>query len=136
MLDVYTPCQPEHGIGDDAARRQARLAVESRMSPVFVHDPRQPAANIVSLEGNPSKDKDWTNTTLNYVDEDGAPSSCRFRFTPADFALTRRPLQEALQASGGRRHDGVPVHEYLEAERGRAGGQDAVHLVHRRRTSG
>ncbi len=41
VLDVYTPCQAEHGIADAAASRRARLAVESRMNPVFVHDPRR-----------------------------------------------------------------------------------------------
>ena len=29
VLDVYTPCQGEHGIADNVSARQARLAVES-----------------------------------------------------------------------------------------------------------
>ncbi|MCK4833331.1 MAG: 2-oxoacid:acceptor oxidoreductase family protein, partial [Gammaproteobacteria bacterium] len=41
VFDTYTTCQPEHGIADDAGSRRATLAVESRMSPVFVHDPRR-----------------------------------------------------------------------------------------------
>ena len=40
VLDVYTPCQGEQGIADPQACRHGRLAVESRLSPVFVHDPR------------------------------------------------------------------------------------------------
>ena len=38
---AYTPCQPEHGIGDDASTRQAKLAVESRTFPLFTYDPRR-----------------------------------------------------------------------------------------------
>ena len=41
VLDVYTPCQGEQGIADPQANRHGRLAVESRMNPVFVHDPRR-----------------------------------------------------------------------------------------------
>ena len=41
VLVVYTPCQPEHGIADDASNRQARLAVDSRAFPLFTYDPRR-----------------------------------------------------------------------------------------------
>ncbi|MCB1830729.1 MAG: hypothetical protein KDI35_11645, partial [Gammaproteobacteria bacterium] len=43
LLDTYTSCMSEHGIADDAGNRRARLAVESRMYPLFVHDPRKGA---------------------------------------------------------------------------------------------
>jgi len=35
VIVAYTPCMPEHGIGDDAATRQAKLAVDSRAFPLF-----------------------------------------------------------------------------------------------------
>ena len=41
VIDVYTPCRPEHGIAEASSNARARLAVESRMNPVFVHDPRR-----------------------------------------------------------------------------------------------
>ena len=41
VVIVYTPCMPEHGIADDAATRQAKLAVESRAFPLFTYDPRR-----------------------------------------------------------------------------------------------
>ena len=41
LLDVYTPCQSEQGIADDQSANRGRLAVRSRMSPLFVHDPRR-----------------------------------------------------------------------------------------------
>ncbi|MDR3476111.1 MAG: thiamine pyrophosphate-dependent enzyme, partial [Devosia sp.] len=89
VLDVYTPCQGEQGISDPQANRHGRLAVESRMSPLFVHDPRRGGDlhNRFSLEGNPAIDKDWTTTTIEYV-EDGATKLMDVPLTPADFALT------------------------------------------------
>ena len=114
VLDVYTPCQAEHGIADAAASRRAKLAVESRVSPVFVHDPK-PGASLeerFSLDGNPALDKDWATTTLEYV-EDGKVQLMDVPLTPADFARgeTRfkkqfRPLKDDA--------DGVPIHEYID----------------------
>ena len=41
MFNIYTPCQPEHGIGDDKSFDQAKLAVESRAYPIFRYDPEE-----------------------------------------------------------------------------------------------
>ena len=43
VVVAYTPCQPEHGIADDASTRQAKLAVDSRAFPLFTYDPRRGA---------------------------------------------------------------------------------------------
>jgi hypothetical protein len=53
---------PEHGIADDAAWRQARLAVDSRAFPLFTYDPRRGPTirERLSLQGNPSLREDWT----------------------------------------------------------------------------
>ena len=61
VVIVYTPCQPEHGIADDAAAAQARLAVDSRAFPLFTYDPRRGAtlAERLSLQGNPALREDW-----------------------------------------------------------------------------
>jgi pyruvate ferredoxin oxidoreductase beta subunit len=61
VVVVYTPCQPEHGIADDAASRQARLAVESRAFPLFTYDPRRGEllSERLSLQGNPAVKEDW-----------------------------------------------------------------------------
>jgi len=116
VLDVYTPCQAEHGIADAAASRRSRLAVESRMNPVFVHDPRR-GGNLhsrFSLDGNPNLDLDWATTTITYV-EDGATKLLEVPLTPADFAReeTRfkkqfRKLPKASEANA------VPIHAYID----------------------
>ena len=89
VLDVYTPCQGEHGIADNISARQSRLAVESRMNPVFVHDPRR-GKNLhdwFSLDGNPDPQSVWTTTTLEYLDDDGKLQLKSMALTPAHFAL-------------------------------------------------
>ena len=58
----YAPCQPEHGIADDASNRQSRLAVDSRAFPLFVYDPRKGPTmrDRLSLQGNPDVKADWS----------------------------------------------------------------------------
>jgi pyruvate/2-oxoacid:ferredoxin oxidoreductase beta subunit len=41
VLNVYTTCQPEHGVPDCNSTHQAKLAVESRAFPIFIYDPRK-----------------------------------------------------------------------------------------------
>jgi pyruvate-ferredoxin/flavodoxin oxidoreductase len=81
---------------------------------VFVHNPRggSDLHARFSVEGNPDEDKDWTVTSIEYV-EDGATKLLELPLTPADFAATEtrfkkqfRPL--AADAAG------VPVHEYVD----------------------
>jgi pyruvate/2-oxoacid:ferredoxin oxidoreductase beta subunit len=61
VIVAYTPCMPEHGIADDAASRQARLAVEGRAFPLWTYDPRRGPTlkERLSLQGNPALREDW-----------------------------------------------------------------------------
>ena len=61
VLIAYSACMPEHGIGDDMATRQAKLAVDSRAFPLFTYDPRRGATvrERLSLQGNPALREDW-----------------------------------------------------------------------------
>ena len=89
LFDVYTPCQSENGIADNVSYQHARLAVECRMNPVFVHDPRRGTTlhEWFSLEGNPDPDKTWTTTSLEYLDDAGQLQLMDVVLTPANFAL-------------------------------------------------
>ncbi len=62
VVIVYTACMPEHGIGDDAATRQSKLAVDSRAFPLFTYDPRrgERISDRLSLQGNPALREDWS----------------------------------------------------------------------------
>jgi pyruvate/2-oxoacid:ferredoxin oxidoreductase beta subunit/Pyruvate/2-oxoacid:ferredoxin oxidoreductase delta subunit len=62
VIIAYTPCMPEHIIPDDAATRQAKLAVDSRAFPLFTYDPRRGTkiSERLSLQGNPAIKEDWS----------------------------------------------------------------------------
>ena len=106
VMDVYTPCGSEHGIPEASSNARARLAVESRMHPLFVHDPRRGSTlhDWFSLDGNPDIDKTWTSSTLEYVDESGQVQLLTTALTPAVFALgeVRFSKQFSRLAPGGR----------------------------------
>jgi pyruvate/2-oxoacid:ferredoxin oxidoreductase beta subunit len=84
VVIVYTPCQPEHGIADDASTRQAKLAVTSRAFPLFVYDPRKGAtiAERLSLQGNPSPKTDWYTAPDGTVTDFIAFARTEGRFAP------------------------------------------------------
>ncbi|MGE0378583.1 MAG: thiamine pyrophosphate-dependent enzyme, partial [Planctomycetaceae bacterium] len=61
VITCYTTCQPEHGVADNMAFDQARLAVDTRAFPLLIHDPRKGdrIKDRLSLQGNPSVKEDW-----------------------------------------------------------------------------
>lgn len=103
VVIAYTPCQPEHGIADDAATRQARLAVDSRAFPLFTYDPRrgESMAERLSLQGNPALRQDWVTTA-----DGGAVDFLTFarsegRFAP-HFGADGTPTPEILATQADR----------------------------------
>ncbi|MEW6647842.1 MAG: 2-oxoacid:acceptor oxidoreductase family protein [Pseudomonadota bacterium] len=117
MFNIYTTCQPEHGVGDDASDRQGKLAVESRAYPLFRYDPDQGTTfpECFDLEGNPSLESDWPMYTLDYVDENGRKDKLEVPMTFADFAVTegrfRKHFKKAPRETWS--DDMVPFHEFL-----------------------
>jgi pyruvate ferredoxin oxidoreductase beta subunit len=61
IIACYTTCQPEHGVADNMAGEQARLAVDSRAFPLLLFDPRKgnTIKERLSLQGNPAVKDDW-----------------------------------------------------------------------------
>jgi len=61
IVNVFTTCQPEHGVGDNMAEHQAKLAADSRSFPVLIYDPRKGSKfkERLSLAGNPNVKDDW-----------------------------------------------------------------------------
>ncbi len=61
VITCYTTCQPEHGVADNMAHDQARLAVDSRAFPLMLYDPRKGSRirERLSLQGNPAVKDDW-----------------------------------------------------------------------------
>ncbi|MDR0587953.1 MAG: 2-oxoacid:acceptor oxidoreductase family protein [Burkholderiales bacterium] len=126
VFDIYTPCQPEHGIADNASDQQARLAVKSRMNPVFVHDPRRGSSlrERFSLDGNPEPDKLWTKSLLSYRDETGQNKTMTVDFTPAHFAASEiRFKKQFKKLSGDAQGDWVPLTEFIDLPKDARGGK-------------
>jgi pyruvate-ferredoxin/flavodoxin oxidoreductase len=90
LFNIYAVCPPEHGVGDDRAVAQSKLAVESRAYPLFRYDPDAGVtfSECVSLDGNPAPDADWPTYSLAYTDENGAKARLELPVTFADFAAT------------------------------------------------
>jgi pyruvate ferredoxin oxidoreductase beta subunit len=113
LINVYTTCQPEHGVPDCNSSRQAKLAVESRAFPLFIYDPRkgEKIRECLSLVGNPAQKQDWWTppkgerpfTFIDFArtegrfakqfDQDGVPSLA-LRLTEEDRLRNWRVLQE------------------------------------------
>jgi pyruvate/2-oxoacid:ferredoxin oxidoreductase beta subunit/NAD-dependent dihydropyrimidine dehydrogenase PreA subunit len=75
IVVCYTTCQPEHGVADNMAGEQARLAVDTRAFPLLIHDPRlgDTLKKRLSLQGNPNVKGDWfvnpkTNEEVTFID--------------------------------------------------------------------
>ncbi|MDR2347637.1 MAG: 2-oxoacid:acceptor oxidoreductase family protein, partial [Bifidobacteriaceae bacterium] len=125
LMDVYTPCGTENGVAEDLSNARSRLAVESRMAPLFVHDPRrgQSLPERFSLDGNPDPDKLWTTTTLQHIDESGQLALLQTPLTPAEFALGEvRFAKQFKRLAEDDADRAVPVADYVALDAaGRAG---------------
>ncbi len=117
VMNVYTPCGSEHGIPESSSNARARMAVESRMHPLFVHDPRQGTTmrDWYSIEANPDADKPWTTKTLEYLDEQGALQLLTTPLTPAEFALGEvRFKKQFRKLDASEEESALPIDEYVE----------------------
>jgi pyruvate ferredoxin oxidoreductase beta subunit len=123
LICCYTTCQPEHGVADNMATDQARLAVDTRAFPLVIHDPRKGGTirERISLQGNPAVNDDWwTNPKSGQVVDfiDFARSEGRFSKhfdkagNPSETLLRARDdrlenwhlLQELAGLRGGKGH--------------------------------
>ncbi|MCF8244747.1 MAG: 2-oxoacid:acceptor oxidoreductase family protein [Saprospiraceae bacterium] len=98
LFNLYTTCQPEHGVADDMGVHQAKLAMESRAYPIFKYNPDNgvKAEDAFDLSGNPAMDKIWPNYQLKYL-ENGREKSMEVSMTFADFALTEARFRKQFR---------------------------------------
>jgi pyruvate/2-oxoacid:ferredoxin oxidoreductase beta subunit/Pyruvate/2-oxoacid:ferredoxin oxidoreductase delta subunit len=103
VVIAYTPCQPEHGIADDAAMRQATHAVNARAFPLFTYDPRKGPreADRWSLQGNPALQDDWARGPDGAPDDFLAFARTEGRFA-RHFAADGTPTPEILGTQADR----------------------------------
>ncbi len=119
LFNLYTTCQPEHGVADDLGAVQAKLAVESRAYPLFRYDPDKGKTpeECFDLEGNPDIQKAWPAYTIKYL-ENNREKSIEMALTFADFAVTegrfRKQFKKAPQETWN--EDMIPLVEFLELD--------------------
>ncbi|MCL2783673.1 MAG: thiamine pyrophosphate-dependent enzyme, partial [Propionibacteriaceae bacterium] len=115
LMVVYTPCSTENGIAEELSNARSQLAVQSRLAPIFVHDPRggDSLPQRFSLKGNPGINDLWVNKPIQYVDDEGKTQLLPTPLTPAEFALGEvrwakqfKPLADDA--------DGVPIADFIE----------------------
>ncbi|MCG5547642.1 2-oxoacid:acceptor oxidoreductase family protein [Halorhodospira halochloris] len=118
IFNVYAVCPPEHGVGDDVAFLQSKMAVESRAYPLFRYNPDRGTTfrECSDLEGNPDIEQDWPEYTLRYLDDDGNEQSMELPMTFADFALTEGRFRKHFKQVPPEKwsDDMIPLVELLE----------------------
>jgi pyruvate/2-oxoacid:ferredoxin oxidoreductase beta subunit/NAD-dependent dihydropyrimidine dehydrogenase PreA subunit len=107
LICCYTTCQPEHGVADNMATDQARLAVDTRAFPLLIYDPRKgdTIRERLSLQGNPAINEDWwtnpkTGEVVDFIDF--CRSEGRFG---KHFDKEGRPSETLLRANEDRREN-------------------------------
>lgn len=87
FFQSYTTCQPEHGVADNMATKQAERVRESRCLPEFVFDPRlgESYTEALSLKGNKNPDCDWWQAKMSETNEPYAYTIAHWACTEARF---------------------------------------------------
>jgi pyruvate-ferredoxin/flavodoxin oxidoreductase len=120
LFNIYAVCPPEHGVGDDVAYLQSKLAVESRAYPLMKYDPDAGEAieECIDLEGNPSMDDDWPVYSLSYENDKGEDEKLEVPMTFADFALTEGRFRKQFRKAPPEtwNDDMIPMHEFLDLD--------------------
>ena len=117
LFNLYSSCQPEHGIGDDMSNRQGKLVVESRAYPLFRYDPDagKTPEECFDLEGNPAVDQIWPTYSLKYL-KGTREREMEVPMTFADFAVTEARFRKHYRMAPPDTWNDqmVPLHEFLE----------------------
>jgi pyruvate-ferredoxin/flavodoxin oxidoreductase len=120
LFNIYAVCPPEHGVGDDAAYAQSKLAVESRAYPLMKYDPDagETIEACLDMEGNPALEDDWPVYTLKYEDEKGEAKQMEVPLTFADFAVTEGRFRKQFRKAPPEtwNDDMMPMHEFLDLD--------------------
>lgn len=118
IFNIYTPCQTEHGIPDDASEHNAKLALESRAVPYMIYDPDAGTTltDRLDLDGNPALEDDWPTYDLTYLNENGKEETLTLPMTIADWAATELRFAKQFRKikPGSLNGELVLYHDYLK----------------------
>ncbi|MBI1352879.1 MAG: pyruvate ferredoxin oxidoreductase [Acidobacteria bacterium] len=117
LFNIYSSCQPEHGIADDMSSHQAKLAVESRAYPLFRYNPDKgkTPAECFDLDGNPAIDQDWPTYDLHYK-LGSRDKAMQVPLTFVDFAITEARFRKHFRVApqDAWNDNMVPLAEFLD----------------------
>ncbi|MEW8318830.1 MAG: 2-oxoacid:acceptor oxidoreductase family protein [Candidatus Thiodiazotropha sp.] len=120
LFNIYAVCPPEHGIGDDVAAQQSKMAVEARAYPLVKYDPDggESIETCIDLEGNPAMDQDWPTYNIDYQDEKGEACKLEVPMTFADFAVTEGRFRKQFRMAPPETWNDnmVPMHEFIDLD--------------------
>lgn len=120
IFNIYAVCQSEHGVADDAANMQSKLAVDARAYPLITYDPRKEGTleAKICLKGNPDLDQDWTTYELKFVDEYAIEDTMTVPLTFADWAMTEGRFQQHFKfiAPSQWQDNMMPLHEFIDLD--------------------
>lgn len=87
FFQCFTTCQPEHGVGDDAATVQATRVRDSRGMPQFVFNPQtgETYHEAMDLAGNPAANRDWREVKSKATGRSWSYTAAHWAFTEARF---------------------------------------------------
>lgn len=119
VFNLYTTCQPEHGVGDDMGAHQAKLAMESRAYPIFKYNPDNgvKTEDAFDLGGNPAIDSIWPTYQLKYM-QNGYEKSMEVAMTFADFAITEARFRKHFRKvpRDAWNDNMIPLADFLELD--------------------
>ncbi len=117
LFNLYTTCQPEHGVADDLGVNQAKLVVESRAYPIYKYNPEDgvKVKDALDISGNPAMDQIWPTYKLTYH-ENGYDKTLEVPMTFADFAITEARFRKHFRkAPRNTWNDNmIPLAEFIE----------------------
>lgn len=95
-VQAYTPCQPEHGVGDAVSAQQASWARDGRGMPEFIYDPRlgETVSECLSLKGNPDLNGDWAKKNIPGTKDKYDYTVAHWAFTEARFRRHHKVVKE------------------------------------------
>jgi pyruvate-ferredoxin/flavodoxin oxidoreductase len=119
LFNIYCSCPVEHGVADDVAFEQAKLALESRAYPIFKFNPDKGDSlkDCIDLDGNPDAKNLRPEYDLHYKDDRGISKSMKIQMTFADFALTEGRFRNHFRQAPQETWDDdkmIPMAEYLD----------------------
>lgn len=95
FFQVFTTCQPEHGVPDHASQLQALRVRDSRGVPEFVFHPSlgETFSESLNIKGNPNYMGDWYSATAPVTKKGYTYTTAHWAFTEARFRLHHKPVK-------------------------------------------